>query len=107
MTDDWVPPARTPQDVPADEDLPPALAVLGDLDPTSDRAPFRQIADQLRVLTLTLAPGGLTEPISLVTSPACGVKTTARPRRASAGSLAPPWTASPPPTPTDPSRRTS
>lgn len=32
-------------------------AVLGNLDPTSDRAPFRQIADQLRDFTLHLAPG--------------------------------------------------
>lgn len=34
------------------------MAVLGHLDPTSDRAPFRQIADQLRDFTLHLAPGG-------------------------------------------------
>lgn len=34
------------------------MAVLGNLDPTSDRAPFRQIADQLRDFTLHLAPGG-------------------------------------------------
>lgn len=33
------------------------MAVLGHLDPTSDRAPFRQIADQLRDFTLHLAPG--------------------------------------------------
>lgn len=34
------------------------MDVLGHLDPTSDRAPFRQIADQLRDFTLHLTPGG-------------------------------------------------
>lgn len=34
------------------------MAVLGSLDPTSDRAPFRQIADHLRDFTQHLTPGG-------------------------------------------------